>query len=276
MITLRFNCRGVGLPSNVQFLSDVVRQEKPDYVFLCKTIEKKNKLEWIRNKLGFEGLVAVDPQGRSGGIAFLWKEENNARLLGYSRNHIDMEISVAGLHPWRLIGLYGELDRAQMTKTWDLLRHLARDSNLPWCVIGDLNNVVSQNDKHGGAPYLRWLINGFNETLIDTGLYDMTLVGHQYTQERGRGTTDWTEVRLDRALTTSSWLDLFPLAKLYNLDGSTSDHSPLLLVPQQKSVYNNQRRFRFENVWLTEPMCEQLIKDVWAGTEGWAIQAEVW
>ncbi|KAK1365326.1 hypothetical protein POM88_040887 [Heracleum sosnowskyi] len=106
MITLSWNCRGVGLPSNVQFLTDV----------------------------GFEGLVAVDPQGRSGGIALLWKEENNARLLGYSRNHIDIEISVAGMQPWRLTGLYGEPDRAQRKKTWDLLRHLARDSNLPWCV----------------------------------------------------------------------------------------------------------------------------------------------
>lgn len=160
----------MGLPSNVQFLSEVVRQEKPDYIFLCETIEKKSKLEWIRNKLGFEGLVAVDPQGRSGGVALLWREENNARLLGYSRNHIDVEITGNGLQPWRLTGLYGEPDRAQRRKTWDLLRHLARDSNLPWCVIGDLNNVVSQNDKHGGAVYPQWLIDGFNEALLDTGL----------------------------------------------------------------------------------------------------------
>ncbi|KAK1365325.1 hypothetical protein POM88_040886 [Heracleum sosnowskyi] len=103
----------------------------------------------------------------------------------------------------------------------------------------------------------------------------MTLVGHKYTWERGRGTTDWTEVRLDRALTTSLWLNLFPLAKLYNLEGSTSDHSPLLLVPQQKPLFNTQRRFRFENAWLTKPMCEQLTKDVWESTEGWSIQAKI-
>lgn len=48
---------------------------------------------------------------------------------------------------WRLTGLYGEPDRTQRRKTWDLLQNLAKDSNLPWCVIGDLNNVVSQDDK---------------------------------------------------------------------------------------------------------------------------------
>lgn len=78
---------------------------------------------------------------------------------------------------WRLTGLYGEPDRTQCRKTWDLLRHLARDSNLPWCVIGDLNNVCSQLDKKGGASYPTWLIEGFNEILAEIGLIDMDLVG---------------------------------------------------------------------------------------------------
>lgn len=226
MNTLSWNCRGSGS------LGISSSSEKPDFLFLCETIENRNKLEWISNKLGFEGLVTADPQGRSGGIALLWKEEHNARLLSFSRHHIDMEINIAGLIPWHLTGLYGEPDRAQRKKTWDLLRHLAQDSNLPWCCIGDLNNVVSQADKYGGAPYPQWLIEGFNETLLDTGVYDMNLVGHQYTWERGRGTEDWTEVRLDRVFTNSSWIELFPLAKLYNLESSTSYHSPLLLIPQ--------------------------------------------
>lgn len=219
MNTISWNCRGVGLPRNFQFLLDVVRREKPEFIFLCETFEKQSKLDWIRNKLGFDGLITVDCQGRSGGIALLWKEEHSARLLSLSKHHIDVEVNTGDHQPWRLTGFYGEPDRAQRRKTWDLLRNLARDSNLPWCIIGDLNNVVSQSDKHGGASYPQWLLDGFNATLTDIGLYDMTLIGHQYTWERGRGTDDWTEVRLDRAITNASWLDLFPLAKLYNLEG---------------------------------------------------------
>ncbi|KAL8144738.1 hypothetical protein AgCh_003078 [Apium graveolens] len=160
------------------------------FIFLYEIIEKTNKLEWIRNKLEFEGLVVVDPQGRSGGIALLWRKNNNARLMGYSRNHIDAEITVSGMQPWHLTGLYGEPDRAQRKKTWDLYRHLARDSNLPRCVIWDINNFISQEDKHGGALYPRWLIDEFNEALVETCLYEMNLIGHQYTWERGRGTEE--------------------------------------------------------------------------------------
>lgn len=111
--------------------------------------------------------------------------------------------------------------------------------------------------------------------LTETGLVDMDLAGHQSTWERGRGIEDWTEVRLDMALTSASWLQLFPLAKLYNLETSVSDHSPLLLVPYQVMVNNRRHQFRFENAWLTELMCEQLTRECWEVDASWDIQQKV-
>ncbi|KAK1375097.1 hypothetical protein POM88_031290 [Heracleum sosnowskyi] len=222
-----------------------------------------DKLEWLRRKLGFEGLFTVDPQGRSGGLALLWKEAEHVNLLGFSQNHIDVTIPISRLVSWQLTGCYREPDRAQRRKTWDLLRHLSRDSNVPWCVIGDLNNVSSQDDKRGGAPYLNWLVEGFNETLMEVGLSDMDLVGHQFTWERGRGTDEWMEVRLDKALVTENWLEVFSLAKLYNLEISSSDHNPILLVPKKVEHQGDVYRFKFENAWLIEPMCSQLVREGW-------------
>lgn len=56
---------------------------------------------------------------------------------------------------------------------------------------------------------------------------------------------------------------MFPMAKVYNLEGSPSYHSPLLLIPEQQGIGNKKKQFRFENAWLTEPMCYQLIRDCW-------------
>lgn len=186
-------------------------------------------MEWIRNLLGYEGMVVVESQGRSGGLALMWKEENQASLRSRSNNHIDVETKVNGMSPWRLTGLYGEPNRNHRRKTWDLLRNLARDSNLPWCTIGDLNNTLSHNDKRGGAQYPNHLIEGFTESILDAGLTDMPLEGHQFTWEKGRNTDNWMETRLDRALVNTGWLNLFPVAKLYNMEGSPSDHSPIHL-----------------------------------------------
>lgn len=181
MSTLSWNYQGIGLPWNFKFLKDVVRHEKPKFVFLCETIARKDKLEWLRVQLGFEGLFVIEPIGRSGGLALLLKERDHAKLMSFSQNYIDVEVNVDGMQQWRLTGIYGEPNRANRSKTWDLLCHLAWDSNLQWCVVGDLNNVMSVKDKVGGLPYPRWLIDGFHEALQDAGLIDMDITRHQFT-----------------------------------------------------------------------------------------------
>lgn len=90
---------------------DVIRQERPDFIFLCETIGRKDKMEWLRRKIGYDGVFAVEPQGRSEGITLLWKEMNQTKLLGYSTNHIDVEVNILGMTPWRLTGFYGDPDR---------------------------------------------------------------------------------------------------------------------------------------------------------------------
>lgn len=57
----------------------------------------------------------------------------------------------------------------------------------------------------------------------------MDLIGYPFTWERGSGTADHVEVRLDRALVSIDFMHKFPEAKLINLEISTSDHCPILL-----------------------------------------------
>lgn len=86
-------------------------------------------------------------------------------------------------------------------------------------------------------------------------LQDLEITGHQFTWERGRNTDHWVEIRLDRSLVDESWIQMFPLVKLYNMEGSPSDHNPIYLEPKVKEVRTGKRRFRFENAWLIEPLC---------------------
>jgi hypothetical protein len=44
----------------------MVKEKKPIFLFLVETISNKRQMEWIRVKLGFAGLFAVDLVGRSG------------------------------------------------------------------------------------------------------------------------------------------------------------------------------------------------------------------
>lgn len=61
---------------------------------------------------------------------------------------------------------------------------------------------------------------------------------------------------------------MFKDATLINLEVSTSDHSPILLERFKDKEVFRERDFRFENAWLREPMCQELVKDVWNNNEG--------
>lgn len=275
MNALAWNCQGMGSPVKIQFLQDLTRTERPSFIFLSETISSYPNMERLCNKLQFDGFVAVEPQGRSGGVALFWKCSGDVKLISMSRYHIDVEVSSNNASTWRLTGLYGEPVRAERHKTWDLLRNLSRDANLPWCVMGDLNNITSQADKNGGPPYPNNLITGFNDCLQEAGLYDLDILGHQYTWERGRNTDHWIEIRLDRVLANSQWLDLFPTSKVYNLEGSPSDHSPLLVIPESQLTSVRQHKFRFENAWLLEPACFQIVKDCWEGQDSLSVMQKL-
>ena len=47
---------------------------------------------------------------------------------------------------WRLTCYYGFPERACRRDAWDLLQELWDVSSLMWCVIGDFNDVLFQQD----------------------------------------------------------------------------------------------------------------------------------
>ncbi|XP_074323087.1 uncharacterized protein LOC141660029 [Apium graveolens] len=106
----------------------------------------------------------------------------------------------------------------------------------------------------------------------------MNIVGRQFTWEKGASTDEFMEVRLDRAMNTNLWLQTFPVAKLYNLDGSEiieSDHCPIFFVPQQVHKLISPPHFRFENEWLLDLMCKVIVKDGWVDDSGLNIQQKI-
>lgn len=232
-------------------------------MFLCETICKKVTVEKVRLSLGFDGMIAVDSSGRSGGLALLWRNKDEVTLTSFNKNQIDVIVSTVKGLKYRITGIYGEPDRAKREQTWSLIRGLSSQNTLPWCLIGDMNNVLSQNDKRGGRPYPDRLIQGFKDVLNDRELTDLQLWGYQYIWDRGLGTSNHIEIRLDRALVTGGFINLFKDVKLTNLEISTSDHCPLLLEPKNSNLIRNKPAFRFENSWLREPMCFHLVKEVW-------------
>ncbi|XP_019184584.1 PREDICTED: uncharacterized protein LOC109179530 [Ipomoea nil] len=265
MSMLSWNCRGLGNPWTVREVVDMVSRKQPDFVFLMETKVARDHAERLRVTMGFEGLFYVDNDGLSGGLALLWKKNSTARLLSYSKNYVDVEVTMAGYPHWRMTCYYGFSQRNRRAESWDLLRTLAAKSDLPWIVVGDFNDLLYQYEKRGGNPHPNSLLRGFGETLEDCGLAQLPMVGYPYTWEKGKGTANWIEERLDKVLVTNEWRNVVPYAKVTNLRTRKSDHSAIFCgIHEGVEAYGGRRRgFRFEMAWLYDDGCRGVVEQAW-------------
>lgn len=54
------------------------------------------KAEAVQKLFRYDGMFAVDVQGRSGGLVLFWQNQDDVSILSYSRNHIDVETTSTG------------------------------------------------------------------------------------------------------------------------------------------------------------------------------------
>ncbi|OMO96545.1 hypothetical protein CCACVL1_04904 [Corchorus capsularis] len=94
----------------------------------CGTAEVSGRLGQF---VGYDFCFAMDCNGRSGGLAFLWMADNNVSLLSNSFFHIDVRISIDDNDGWRFTGFYGRPETCKRHESWSLFRSLRDRSSLP-------------------------------------------------------------------------------------------------------------------------------------------------
>ena len=149
---------------------DLVSIKQLKMIFLMEVKVERSHVERVMEKIKFEGLFTVDSVRGGGGLALLWKEKDWISLISFSRNHIDVKVNILGMVLWRLTCFYGFPERHNRKDSWNLLKNLSIQSNLPWCCIGDFNDLLIQSEKKGKVRHPNYLIQGFRDTVEHCGL----------------------------------------------------------------------------------------------------------
>ncbi|XP_075665198.1 uncharacterized protein LOC142634829 [Castanea sativa] len=162
---------------------------------------------------------------------------------------------------WRLTGFYGEPNTHKRHESWTKLRGLKSKNTSPWLCVRDFNEITLQSEKVGGRPRPHSQMQPFRDVLDDCNFIDLGYVGFPYTWHKHFA--DYTIFeRLDRGLATADWFTMFPGTKIHHLDVTTSDHKPLWITPEGMDS-NFHKPFRFEQMWLTDERCTDIIQAVW-------------
>ncbi|KAK5793316.1 hypothetical protein PVK06_034458 [Gossypium arboreum] len=133
MKTICWNIRGLRSPRAIRRLQFLLKQHKPQMIFLMETKIDEKRIERIRRRCGFENGIDVGAKDSRGGISLAWKAEITVRLNNFSKNHIDVLVKEDNVNQeWRFTGFYGLPYITNKDDSWNLLRRLGQNQNHPW------------------------------------------------------------------------------------------------------------------------------------------------
>ena len=221
----------------------------------------------IRN-LPFDGAYSTDTLGFAGGIWLLWRSDLvDVDVLSATEQEIHALIRVSSSSPWLLSAIYASPRFVDRCVLWDNLKLIADSHNLPWAVMGDFNEMISNDEKFGGNPVCRRRIHAYTECMDYCQLMDLGFSGPKFTWTNMRGVSDLIQERLDRGWVNPRWKALYPEASMQHLARLNSDHCPLLLNLDPPPPSAATRPFRFQPMWLNHSDFPRLVKEAWHGKE---------
>ena len=104
-----------------------MKESDPILVFLEETKANQNRIKGLQRKLELTQGIMVPYDGRSEGLAMLWKEGVAVHFKSYSNSHIDVVVCKGnGAQPWWATGFYRHPDVGMRHISWNLLESLKR------------------------------------------------------------------------------------------------------------------------------------------------------
>ena len=95
--------------------------------------------------------------------------------------------------------------------------------------MGDFNEVMWQFEHFSETRRNERRMEAFRDVLAECDMHDLGFTGLPWTYDNMQAGRRNVRVRLDRAVATSSWSNMFEHAALDHLVSPCSDHCPILL-----------------------------------------------
>ncbi|CAA7029125.1 unnamed protein product [Microthlaspi erraticum] len=224
--SVHVTAEGVGNTPTVRHLREVHGRYFPEVTFLCETKNRRKYMEGIVEQLGYFDLHTVEPIGKSGGLALMWKDSVSVKII-HSDNRIIDTIVKWEDKEFFLTCVYGDPVRRSRGIVWERIERLKINRQGAWMMTGDFNELTEPKEKEGGVTRRKESCQEFKQMLLTCGLWEIKHNGHQLSWY-GQRQEELVQCRLDRTVANQLWMELFGQASATYLPRISSDHSPLI------------------------------------------------
>ena len=266
MKMIAWNCQGAGNEMFSAHAYELHRRHRPEMLIIIEPRISEDRAQTVIDSLPYTHSHRVDPTGYSGGIWLLWNESPSfmVEIITRSEHSIHPLVKVhSSSASFLFTAIYAPPQFYKRKFFWDYLQNLAPNISLPWVLMGDFNDMTSNDEKLGGLLVNRSRISAFRNCIDNCGLIDLGFHGPCFTWTNKSPVWQTTiKERWDRGLGNAEWLMLFPSAQIHHLPRVKSDHCPILLDtnPFERKP---SKPFWFEQMWLTDPTFPSLIQNSW-------------
>lgn len=159
--------------------------------------------------------------------------------------------------PIYLTWVYVETDAHKLDENRDTLGAVGQNRRDKWVLLGDFDTICYPNEKIRGRRKPHRQMDDFNHLINDLRLEDMGSKRHLDTWWNNITGDHRISERLDRALISSKWAEIYPNGQCINELALGSYHSPLIV--QMKNP-KKRKRFKFKEMWFEDPACKEVIR----------------
>ena len=265
MKILAWNVNGAKKSLITEEIRFLQKKHQPDLIFLLETMVSEENTQRLISRLGFHYHAFSNPINHSGGIWVLWNDINiRANVLLNEDRAIHMLVFEFSTQKFSIIsGIYAPAQSSAKDPFWAHLRNLNDVIDLPWCIIGDFNELECPSDKKGGQPVLPSRLARLPSLLNSIHATSIPVLGCPFTwKKRIQGHLIYE--KLDRALGRQDWNTLYPNSVVLGGPFTCSDHAYILLNTSPTPVVRKKPPFRYQPHWSSYEPVSSIVRHHWS------------
>lgn len=228
MIILAWNCQRAASKEFMRAARSLINTQKTSILALFETKTSGENTDRVCKKLKYSNWIRVEAIGFSGGIWVFWDEVLDIQIIRTHPQFVVTEVRNNN-KVWNIIFVYTSPEPSIRERLWKDLRSERLNLHNEWLAVGDFNAVTNMEEVSNPSTFNQRRCKGIIDWMFEESLVDSGYKGPTFTWMRGKDSETFKGARLDRALSTTEWINMFPNVTVQHLPITKSDHAPILV-----------------------------------------------